>query len=83
MKGLVGLMVAIAAGDRAAVSASLDALPRLATERLARPDERFIAECQVQVCAEPLHAAVSGAGSGAAKLEQRIIIQLLDEATCA
>jgi len=99
MTDLAGLLVAIAAGDRAAVSASLDAVPQLATEPLARRDERFIAECQVQVYegdtalhaaafvydvelaedlvsrgadirahnrrgAEPLHAAVSG-GPGA------------------
>jgi hypothetical protein len=59
MKDLAGLMVAIAAGDRAAVSTSLDAVPRLATERLARSDERFIAECQVQVYEgdTALHAA--------------------------
>jgi ankyrin repeat protein len=43
------LLVAIAAGDRAIVKASLDAVPQLATARLARSDECFIAECRAQV----------------------------------
>jgi hypothetical protein len=46
---LAGLLVAIAAGDRPVVSASLDAAPLLATARLARRDEFLIAECHAQV----------------------------------
>ncbi|HEX3589591.1 MAG TPA: ankyrin repeat domain-containing protein [Pseudonocardiaceae bacterium] len=43
MSDLAGLFVAIAAGDRPAVT------PSLATARLARPDEFFLAECQAQL----------------------------------
>jgi hypothetical protein len=56
---LAALFVAIAAGDRAVVGASLDAAPLLATARLARRDECFIAECHAQVYEgdTALHAA--------------------------
>ena len=56
---LPGLLVAIAAGDGALVRASLDAAPALATARLARRDEFFIARCHAQVYegATALHAA--------------------------
>jgi ankyrin repeat protein len=56
---LVGLLVAVAAGDRRAVVASLDAEPSLVTARLASLDEFFIAECHAQVYAgdTALHAA--------------------------
>lgn len=56
---LARLLVAIAAGNRPVVRASLDAAPSLATARLARRDEFFIAECQVQVYEgdTALHAA--------------------------
>jgi hypothetical protein len=59
IEDLAGLLVSIAAGDRATVRASLDAAPQLATARLARGDETFIAECQVQVYEgdTALHAA--------------------------
>jgi hypothetical protein len=114
---LTRLLVAIAAGDRTVVRASLDAAPRLATARLARRDERFITECQAQVYdgdtalhaaafaydvqlaqdlvargadvrarnrrgAEPLHSAVSG-GPGATNwnpIRQRAIIEYLVDA---
>ncbi len=58
-KDLPGLLVAIAAGDNALVRASLDAAPALATARLARSDEFFIADCHAQVYegATALHAA--------------------------
>ena len=117
IEDLAGLLVAIAAGDRIVVTASLDAAPQLATVRLARRDERFIAECQAQVYegdtalhaaafaydvelaedlvargadirarnrrgAEPLHAAVSG-GPGATNwnpIRQRAVIEYLIEA---
>jgi len=57
--GLARLLVDIAVGDRPVVRASLDAVPLLATARLARRDEFFIAECRVQVYAgdTALHAA--------------------------
>ncbi|HEX4222594.1 MAG TPA: ankyrin repeat domain-containing protein [Pseudonocardiaceae bacterium] len=48
MADLAGLFVAIAKGDRPLVRASLVAAPWLATERLARPDEFFIVDCQAQ-----------------------------------
>src|SRR5215468_10597420 len=56
---LSGLLVAIAAGDGALVRASLDAAPALATARLSRRDEFFIARCHAQVYegATALHAA--------------------------
>jgi len=56
---LPGLLVAIAAGDGALVRASLDAAPALATARLPRRDEFFIARCHAQVYegATALHAA--------------------------
>jgi len=56
---LATLLVAIAAGDRTAVSASLDAAPLLATACLARRDESFIVQCRVQVYEgdTALHAA--------------------------
>jgi hypothetical protein len=49
IEDLVGLLVAIAAGDRPVVRASLAAAPVLATARLARADEFFIAGCRAQV----------------------------------
>jgi len=59
VEDLAGLLVAIAAGDRPGVSASLDAAPALATARLARRDEFFLAACQAQVYEgdTALHAA--------------------------
>ena len=56
---LARLLVDIAAGDRPAVRASLDAARLLATARLARSDEFFIASCHAQVYAgdTALHAA--------------------------
>lgn len=56
---LAGLLAAIAAGDSAVVRASLDAAPALATARLAREDEFFVAYCHAQVYegATALHAA--------------------------
>jgi Ankyrin repeats (many copies) len=56
---LARLLVAIAAGDHLVVAASLDAAPLLATARLARRDEFFIAECHAQVYEgdTALHAA--------------------------
>jgi hypothetical protein len=56
---LAGLLAAIAAGDGAAVWASLDVAPALATARLARQDEFFIEHCHAQVYegATALHAA--------------------------
>jgi hypothetical protein len=56
---LSALLVAIAAGDSALVRAALDAAPVLATARLARRDEFFIAGCHAQVYAgaTALHAA--------------------------
>ena len=56
---LAGLLVAVAAGDHSVVTASLDAAPLLATARLARRDEFFIAECHAQVYEgdTALHAA--------------------------
>lgn len=54
-----GLLVAIAAGDGGLVRSSLEAGPALATARLARRDEFFIAHCHVHVYegANALHAA--------------------------
>src|SRR5882757_4546946 len=59
IEDLARLLVGIAAGDRAVVTASLDAAPRLVTARLARGDETFIAECLAQVYEgdTALHAA--------------------------
>src|SRR5882672_2818664 len=59
VEDLARLMVVIAAEDRPVVRASLDAAPKLATARLARRDEFFIAECRVQVYEgdTALHAA--------------------------
>ncbi|VVJ22202.1 Uncharacterised protein [Amycolatopsis camponoti] len=59
VEDLAGMLVAIAAGDRALVRAALDAAPSLVTSRLARQDEFFIAECAAQVYegATALHAA--------------------------
>ena len=56
---LAGVLVAIAAGDRAVVRASLDAAPSLVTARLARRDEFFLAECGAQLYEgdTALHAA--------------------------
>ncbi|TDW22005.1 ankyrin repeat domain-containing protein [Kribbella kalugense] len=54
---LARLLVAIAAGDRATVTASLDAVPQLATARLARGEESFIAVSQVYEGDTALHAA--------------------------
>lgn len=117
IEDLAGLLVAIAAGDRTVVKASLDAVPRLATARLARREESFMTECQAQVYegdtalhvaaftydvelaedlvargadigarnrrgAEPLHAAVSGGPSATHwnPLRQQAIIEYLIEA---
>lgn len=117
IEDLAGLLMTVAAGDRTVVRASLDAVPRLATERLARREECFITACQAQVYegdtalhvaafaydvelaedlvargadirarnrrgAEPLHAAVSG-GPGATHwnpIRQQAIIEYLIEA---
>ena len=51
--------MAIAADDNALVRASIDAAPALATARLARRDEFFIAHCHARVYqgATALHAA--------------------------
>jgi ankyrin repeat protein len=59
IRDLSALLVAIAAGDGALVRAALDAAPVLATARLARRDEFFIAGCHAQVYegATALHAA--------------------------
>jgi hypothetical protein len=59
VEDLAGLLVAIAAGNRPVVRASLDTAPLLATARLARRDEFFIAECHAQVYEgdTALHAA--------------------------
>src|SRR6266516_2136151 len=56
---LARLLVAIAAGDRTVVRASLDAAPALATARLARRDEFFIDDCHAQLYEgdTALHAA--------------------------
>jgi hypothetical protein len=53
------LLEAIADGDRQAAAAMLDASPSLVTEGLARGDERFMAQCRVQVYEgdTALHAA--------------------------
>jgi hypothetical protein len=59
VEDLARLLVTIAAGDRPVVRASLDAAPLLATARLARRDEFFIASCHAQVYEgdTALHAA--------------------------
>ena len=59
MAELVDLLLAIASGDRPLVRASLDSAPSLATARLARTDERFVAECHAQLYAgdTALHVA--------------------------
>lgn len=59
---LTTLFVAIAAGDRTDVCASLAATPSLATATLARGDEFFIAECQAQTYEgdTALHVAAFG-----------------------
>ncbi|WP_284741415.1 ankyrin repeat domain-containing protein [Amycolatopsis sp. RTGN1] len=59
VEDLVGVLVAIAAGDRAVVRASLDAAPALVTARLARRDEFFLAGCGAQLYEgdTALHAA--------------------------
>lgn len=54
---LAGLLVAIAAGDSTLVRASLDAAPALATARIARRDEFFIAHCHAQVSSTSLPSA--------------------------
>ncbi|HYS36290.1 MAG TPA: hypothetical protein VEO01_11725, partial [Pseudonocardiaceae bacterium] len=56
---VAALFVAVAAADRTVVGASLDAAPLLATARLARRDEFFIAECHAQLYQgdTALHAA--------------------------
>jgi hypothetical protein len=46
---LTSLFVAIAAGDRTLARAFLDTAPPLATARLARRDEFFVAACHAQV----------------------------------
>jgi hypothetical protein len=117
IEDLARLLVAIAAGDRTVVRASLDTAPMLATARLARRDEFFIAECHAQVYegdtalhaaafaydreiaadlvargadirarnrrgAEPLHAAVIGAPGTTSwnPTRQRAIIEYLIDA---
>ena len=59
IEDLPGVLVAIAAGDRQAVMASLAAAPVLATARLSRRDEFFVAERAAQVYEgdTALHAA--------------------------
>jgi Ankyrin repeats (3 copies) len=56
---LAGFLMAIAAGDNALVRASIGAAPVLATARLARRDEFFIAHCHARVYegATALHGA--------------------------
>jgi ankyrin repeat protein len=117
IEDLAGLLVAIAAGDHSVVRAALDAAPSLTTARLARRDERFLAECHAQVYAgdtalhvaactydveiardlvahdadvrarnrrgaEPLHAAVSGAPDTTTwnPVRQRAVIEYLIDA---
>jgi hypothetical protein len=55
----VGLLLAVASGDLVAARAALGAEPLLATARLARRDEFFVAACRVQVYQDDtaLHAA--------------------------
>lgn len=59
VEDLIGLMAAIAAGDRPVVLAALDAAPQWATTRIARRDEFFLAARSAQVYAgdTALHAA--------------------------
>lgn len=59
VEDLPRLLIAIAAGDRRAVTASLDAVPSLVTARLARDDEFFIDQCHAQLYEgdTALHAA--------------------------
>ena len=59
VEDLARLLVAIAAGNRPVVRASLDTAPLLATARLPRRDEFFIAQCHAQVYEgdTALHAA--------------------------
>ena len=66
---LARLLVAIAAGDHSLVTASLDAAPALATARLGRRDEFFIAECHAQVYEgdTALHAAAFAYDVGLAR----------------
>jgi hypothetical protein len=45
---IAGLLAAITAGEHEAVSATISAAPSLATTRLARNDEFFVAECHAQ-----------------------------------
>jgi ankyrin repeat protein len=68
-ENLAGLMVAIAAGDGAMVRASLAAAPALATARLVRGEEFFLARCHAQVYAgaTALHAAAFGYDPGTAR----------------
>jgi ankyrin repeat protein len=56
---LTELMVTVANGDLARVRTALDADPQLASARLPRRDEFFLAECLAQVYADatPLHVA--------------------------
>jgi hypothetical protein len=56
---LVPLLTAVAAGDRSVVLESLAAVPSLATARLARRDEFFVARCNAQAYEgdTALHAA--------------------------
>src|SRR6478672_13152828 len=60
---LARLLLAIAAGDHSLVTASLDAAPALATARLGRRDEFFIAECHAQL--------YEGAARGGVRLRHR------------
>jgi ankyrin repeat protein len=59
VEDLSRLLIAIAAGDRQTVTASLDAVPSLVTARLARRDEFFIDRCHAQLYEgdTALHAA--------------------------
>jgi len=68
-EGLARFLVAIAAGDHSLVTASLDAAPALATARLGRRDEFFIAECRTQVYEgdTALHAAAFAYDVGLAR----------------
>jgi ankyrin repeat protein len=68
-EGLARLLVAIAAGDHWLVTASLEAAPALATARLGRRDEFFIAECRAQVYEgdTALHAAAFAYDVGLAR----------------
>jgi hypothetical protein len=59
VEDLPRLLIAIAAGDRQTVTASLDAVPSLVSARLAHSDEFFIDQCHAQLYEgdTALHAA--------------------------